>query len=174
MGDSAKYEPLFSASNGWFNRFKIRTNLHNLKHTSEGASADIHAASTFPAELAKLVEQGGYCASQIFNVDETALFWKKMPETTFLAEEEKTAQGHKPEKDRLTLLLGGNASGDFKLKSLLVYHSENPRAFKGKVKTLLPVTWRSNSKAWVTATLFQDWFSSSFVPAVKAYLLESN
>jgi hypothetical protein len=26
----------------------------------------------------------------------------------------------------------------------------------------------------VTATLFKDWFSNSFVPAVKAYLLKSN
>jgi hypothetical protein len=59
-----------------------------------------------------------------------------MPATKFLAEEEKTAQGHKPAKDRLTLLLGGNASGDFKLKTLLVYHSENPSSFKGKVKTI--------------------------------------
>jgi hypothetical protein len=96
-----------------------------------------------------------------------------MPAKTFLAEE-KTAQGHKLAKDRLTLLLGGNASGEFKLKALLVYHSENSKALKGMVKTLLPVTWRSNSKAWVTATLFQDWLSNSFVPAVKAYLLESN
>jgi hypothetical protein len=131
MRESAKDEPLFSASNGWFNRFKRRASLHNLKLTGEAASADIHAASTFPAELAKLIEQGGYCASQIFNVDETALLWKKMPATTFLAKEEKTTQGHKLAKDRLTLLLGGNASGDF---NLLVYHSKNPRAFKGKVK----------------------------------------
>jgi hypothetical protein len=38
----------------------------------------------------------------------------------------------------------------------------------------LPVTWQSNSKAWVTATLFQDWLSDSFVPAVKVYFLKSN
>jgi hypothetical protein len=174
MGDSAKDEPLFSASNGWFNRFKRRASLHNLKLTGEAASADIHAASISPTELAKLIEQGGYCATQIFSVDGTALFWKKMPATTFLAEEEKTAQGLKPEKDRLALMLGGNVLGYFKLKPLLVYHSENPRAFKGKVKTLLPGTWRSNSKAWVTATFFQDWFSNLFVPAAKAYLLKSN
>jgi hypothetical protein len=53
-------------------------------------------------------------------------------------------------------------------------NDENPTAFKGKVKTLLPVTWQSNSKAWVTATLFQDWLSDSFVPVVKVYFLKSN
>jgi hypothetical protein len=113
MGDSAKDEPLISVSNGWFNRFKRRASLHNLKLTGEAVSADIDAASTFPAKLAKLIEQGGSCASKIFNVDETALFWKKMPARTFLAKEVETAQGHKPAKDRLTLLLGGNASGNF-------------------------------------------------------------
>jgi hypothetical protein len=97
-----------------------------------------------------------------------------MPAITFIGKKEKTAQGYKSAKDRLTLLLGGNAAGDFKLKLLLVYHSENPRAFKGKVKTLLPVIWRSNSKAWVTGTIFQDWFCSEFVLAVKAYLLKNN
>ena len=30
-------------------------------------------------------------------------------------------------KDRLTLLFGGNVSGNMKLKPLLVYRSENPR-----------------------------------------------
>jgi hypothetical protein len=60
-----------------------------------------------------------------------------VPARTFIAKEEKAVQGYKPAKDRLTLLLGGNAAGDFKLKPLLVYLSENPRAFEGKVKTLL-------------------------------------
>jgi hypothetical protein len=59
-------------------RLKKGQSLHNLKLTGEAASADIDAASTYPAELATLIEQGGYCAPQIFNVDETALFWKKM------------------------------------------------------------------------------------------------
>jgi hypothetical protein len=130
--------------------FNVRANLHNLKLSGEAASADSDAASTYRAHLSQLIEEGGYCAHQVFNVDETGLFWKKMSARTFIVKEEKTAQGYKPAKDRLTLLLGGNAAGDFELKPLFVYHSENARAFKEKVKTLLPVIWRSNSKAWVT------------------------
>jgi hypothetical protein len=109
MGDSCKYEPLLSAGNGWCNRFKRRAGLHNLKLTGEAASTDIDATSTFSSGVAKLIEQGGCCASQMFNVDETTLFWKQIPTRTCLAKEEKAAQGHKPAKDRLTLLLGGNA-----------------------------------------------------------------
>jgi hypothetical protein len=109
--------------------------LHNFKLCGEAASADNDAASTYPAHLAELIEEGGCCARQVFNVDETGLFWTKMPARTLIVKE-KTAQGYKPAKNRLTLLLGGNAAGDLKLKPLLVYHPENPRAFKEKVKTL--------------------------------------
>ena len=43
----------------------------------------------------------------------------------------------------------GNASGDFKVKPLLVYHSGNPRVFKRNniMKSKLPVMWRAKAKA---------------------------
>jgi hypothetical protein len=137
IGESVTDET-YSANHGWFDRFKRRANLQNLKLSGEAASAENDAASTYPAQLDQLT----YCAHQDFNVDETGLFWKKVPARTLFAKEEKTAQGYKSAKDRLTLLLGGNAAGYFKIKPLLVHHSENPRAFNGKVKTLLPIIWR--------------------------------
>ncbi|XP_035210185.1 tigger transposable element-derived protein 1-like [Stegodyphus dumicola] len=98
-----------------------------------------------------------------------------MPRRTYITEEEKKLLGHKPMKDRLTLSLCANASGDLKIKPLLVYHSENPRAFKAHnvSKDKLAVFWRSNAKAWVTRLLFVEWVNCCFGPAVKKYLEEN-
>ncbi|GIY42743.1 tigger transposable element-derived protein 1 [Caerostris darwini] len=62
-------------------------------------------------------------------------------------------------KDRLTLALCANASGDCKIKPLLVYHSENPRAFKSHkiLKEKLQVMWRSNPKHGSPGSSFVEW-----------------
>lgn len=92
-----------------------------------------------------------------------------MPKRIFIAREEKTFPGFKAAKDRLTIMLGGNAAGDCKFKPLLLYRSENPRALKNKSKSSLPVIWKSNRKAWVTASLFEDWFGNHFIPEAERY-----
>ncbi|GFX49957.1 DDE-1 domain-containing protein [Trichonephila clavipes] len=43
---------------------------------SEVASADEEAARNYPEKLAKIIKDGEYCAHQVFNADETGLFWK--------------------------------------------------------------------------------------------------
>ncbi|GFT53968.1 tigger transposable element-derived protein 1 [Nephila pilipes] len=90
--------------------------------------------------------------------------------------EEKSLPGHKAMKDRLTLALCANAIGDFKIKPLLVYHSENPRAFKAYkvMKEKLRVMCRANSKAWVILQFFIEWMNIVFGPSVKKYLIDND
>ena len=63
---------------------------------------------------------------------------------------------YKLAKDRLTLLLDGNTSNNMKQKTVLVYHSENPRTLKNIVNGSLLLMWKSNSKTWVMQAIFQD------------------
>ncbi|XP_066471494.1 tigger transposable element-derived protein 1-like isoform X2 [Tiliqua scincoides] len=161
----------FMASNGWFNRFKMRSNFHSVKVSGE-AGTDHKAAEMYPDVLKKIIEEGGYTAQQIFNVDETGLFWKKMPECIYISKEGKTMQGFTVAKDRLMLLLGSNAAGDNRLKPLLVYHSETPRALKHISKATLPVYYHANRKAWITEAIFEDWFANCFIPEVENYCQE--
>ena len=58
-----------------------------------------------------------------------------MPPLTFITREEKSMPGFKGQPDSL---LQAHVAGDFKLKPVLIYHSENSGALKNYVKSTLP------------------------------------
>nr|XP_045611492.1 tigger transposable element-derived protein 1-like [Procambarus clarkii] len=79
-GASSEDEEVFRASRGWFENFKKRSGIHSGVRHGEAASSDKGAAEAFVPEFQKFVDQEQFLPQQVFNCDETGLFWKKTDE----------------------------------------------------------------------------------------------
>lgn len=161
----------FKASSGWLFRFRRRHNISNKKISGEILSADFEAVEPFIKELDDLIKKEGYQLSQIYNFDETGLFWRTLPDNTQASKAEKTTPGRKVSKERVSVLLCANADGTHMLKPAIVGKSKKPRALKN-VMDNLPVHYYSSRNAWFTTEITSDWFHKKAVPAIINHQME--
>lgn len=96
-----------------------------------------------------------YAMEDVFNLDESALFYRLLPNRT-LAFKGENCTGGKHAKERLSVAFTVNATGTQKLPLLVIGRFAKPRCFKGAP---LPsgVIYRSNTKAWMTSKLFEKY-----------------
>ena len=142
----------FTGSNGWLDRWLKRHNVHLRSLTGEAADVDPAVIEDWGKRLQSICE--GYEKKDIFNADETGLFYRALPTRTMAVQGDE-ARGGKKAKDRITVLIACSATGE-KLKPYVIGRSENPRCFRG-ASHCLPVTYSANKKAWMTSHLFQQW-----------------
>jgi len=81
----------FKASKVWFDNFKKRTGIHTVVRHGEDASSNKNAAEKFVEKFKHFVDRNGFIPEQVFNCDETGLFWKKMTKMTQIKREEKAS-----------------------------------------------------------------------------------
>lgn len=142
----------FVATEGWFHRWKKRENIVYKRMHGEQKDADFSGAERWiEEEWPKIISM--YSPDCVFNADETGLYYRALPEHTYLFKNE-SAKGCKTSKGRLTVLCCVNMNGD-KERLLVIGKSKNPRCFKGVKK--FPVDYHSNSNAWMTALIFKEW-----------------
>ena len=139
----------FLASDGWLSRFKARHGIRLLTMAGEKKSAPVEEVKPYQDKLKELMDLEGITLDQLYNADETGLYWKMLPGKTLAGAKEKEAPGHKKIKDRITLLACANASGNHKLPLLAIGKSAKPRCFKHVNMESLPVGYTNNKSAWM-------------------------
>ena len=86
-----KDENAFCASDGWFSKFKKRHGIRFIKICGEILSSDVALIITFINRYRAKVAEIGLMESQIYNVDETGLFFRCLPDRTYVSAFEETA-----------------------------------------------------------------------------------
>jgi hypothetical protein len=86
----------------------------------ESASGDSAAAAQFPETLRKVIADGGYTDEQLYNCDETVLYYRLLPNKSLDPKKAPSKVGMKTNRERVTLLLCANKTGDHKLKPLCI------------------------------------------------------
>lgn len=161
----------FNASDGWLDNFKKRFGIRLLTISGEKLSSQHELVAPFKTKLHQKITELGLLPQQIYNADETGLFYKMLPRKTYVTAEEKNAPGRKAAKERVTFLACTNADGTHKLKPLIIGRSKNPRCFKNYS---LPVEYKHSKTAWMSVPIFHDWFHKSFVVQVRNFFSFKN
>ncbi|XP_050526828.1 jerky protein homolog-like [Daktulosphaira vitifoliae] len=167
--ENLKIEESFNASQGWLFRFKTRHGIRQLDIQGECLSGDLTAATLFNDEFNSMLSKLNLSPDQVYNADESGLFWKMLPSKTLAAQSEKSAPGHKSSKERLTIMTCSNATGTHKIKLTVIGKAKKPRSFKGTEMKYFPCDYYHHPKAWMNQVIFSEWYFNVFVPSVKKF-----
>jgi hypothetical protein len=145
-------EDKFKGSNGWVDNFKKRHNLRQYTMHGEASSAPLEDLDTMREKLRETIKN--FSPENVFNCDETGLFWKMKPSRTI---SNGPVSGTKQSKERVTVLLTCNSTGSEKLCPLFIHKYENPRALRNINKKTLPVDYYWNNKSWMQVSIWNEY-----------------
>jgi hypothetical protein len=86
---------------------------------------------------------------QIYNVDESGLYWKGLPTRTLEFQKEKCAPNHKSSKAHLTVICCGNACGNHKMKPVVIGKARKPQLQKGTEENCFSIHYYTQKGAWI-------------------------
>lgn len=137
---------------GWLDRFKARHSTKKSKQHGEAGSVNLEAVEDELQETREAVEP--YDSQNIYNMDESAVFWKMTTDGTLATQQ---GPGGKHDKARIIITLACNVTGPHKLDPWFIGKAAVPRCFGRSsinVKDFCMV-WRSNKKAWMAGKIFK-------------------
>ena len=142
-------------SNGWLEKFCHRHSFKQQVAHGESGSVQQEVINQELPALRQLLQQ--YHPDDIFNADETGLFYNMPPNKTIAS---SPTSGLKKNKARISILFACNSSGTEKLDLIFIGHAQQPYAFKKAKPEQLGVHYFNNTKAWMTSSIFSTWLTS--------------
>ncbi|CAF4216168.1 unnamed protein product [Rotaria magnacalcarata] len=130
------------------NARQVAEQLGYTTETFKASNVDDSTVEEWAQRLSTLLD--GFDENDVFNADETGLFYRATPNRSLVLSKEE-CKGGKKSKERLTVLLCSNLAGTEKLKPVVIGRSQRPRCFENITTSKLPVTWLSNRTAWMTS-----------------------
>jgi hypothetical protein len=97
----------------------------------ERLSASDAAADMFHIEFQKFIQEENFKVDQIYNTDESGLYWKGLLTGILTFEREKCAPRYKLSEECLMIMCCGNASGNDKVKLVVIRKAKKPLSFNG-------------------------------------------
>ena len=135
----------------WIKRYGI---VNRAISSSKESAAPLEELDTWK-ETVLLPTLSRYSPNDIYNGDETALFYKCLPHRTYCFNGDKPA-GSAKRKDRLTLLMITNMDGSDHRKLAVIGKSKTPwclgKKYKMQVKDMA-VDWYASKNAWMTGDI---------------------
>jgi len=150
----------FNCGDSWLTSFKSEHGFRWRKQHGESNSVSAGNAQEVRVQARAALEEYGFEDADIFNMDETALFWRKFPSGSVTST--KQLAGAKEATNRMTLVLCANSNGRMRFPLLIMAMAEQHQNWRRKPRfhpEQLGLVWRKQSKGWMDSTIFAEWLN---------------
>ena len=118
-----------------YKNFRTCKGLQEILLHGEGGEVDMNdpVLLTQLDALYDIIKE--YGPEQVYNMDETGLFYRQLPRYSLLMpnEDVSTVRGKKKIKDRASLVVCANATGSHKISCALIGKAKSPACIKNRV-----------------------------------------
>jgi hypothetical protein len=139
-------------SNGWLEKFKLRHGIKQHVLHGESDSVDRAELSVSQREIMELI--GQYSPQDVFNFDESALFYRLPPNKTLAT---LKRGGTEADKERVTAAFCCNLTGSEKMQPVIIGKAARPLPFRKVQIDSVPFHYYHNKTAWQNRGTFSDW-----------------
>jgi hypothetical protein len=144
-------------SDGWLTGFKRR---YSIKwHTFHGEAASVPDSIHHEMKAIQVICDE-YAPEDIYNMDETGLYWRRMPNGGLASE---GRPGQKRDKTRITIVVASNATGSDRLPLWIIGTAKTPHALRGMNMASIGCKWRHNKKAWMRHEIMEQWLRTFYL-----------